>query len=176
MNQSHQENENMGAGRVTQKTYIIGFLLATLFTLLSFGLVVFKDSMPRTAVVILLSVAALLQMFVHLYYFLHLNKSSEQRWNVIDPLANIYIRRRHHLGNVHTKHTYDVIKIYSLLEIRAIDKIARIFLFLVSKRPLLLKNKDKIIFKKYIYYFITFCALLFQKKLCIFAPQKTCKQ
>ncbi len=68
MNQSHQENENMGAGRVTQKTYIIGFLLATLFTLLSFGLVVF---------------AALLQMFVHLYYFLHLNKSSEQRWNVI---------------------------------------------------------------------------------------------
>lgn len=83
MNQSHHENENMGAGHVTRKTYIIGFLLAGLFTILSFGLVVFKDSMPRTAVVILLSVAALLQMFVHLYYFLHLNKSSEQRWNVI---------------------------------------------------------------------------------------------
>ena len=83
MSQSHQENENMGAGHITKKNYIIGFLLATLFTIISFGFVAFKDSMPRSAVVILLSVAALLQMFVHLYYFLHLNKSSEQRWNVI---------------------------------------------------------------------------------------------
>lgn len=83
MSQSHHENENMGAGHITKKNYIIGFLLATLFTIISFGFVTFKDSMPRSAVVILLSVAALLQMFVHLYYFLHLNKSSEQRWNVI---------------------------------------------------------------------------------------------
>ena len=83
MDQSHHENENMGAGHITKKNYIIGFVLATLFTLLSFGLVAFKDSLPKIAIIISLSVAALLQMFVHLYYFLHLNKSSEQRWNVI---------------------------------------------------------------------------------------------
>lgn len=83
MNQSHHENENMGAGHIIKKNYIVGFLLATLFTIISFGLVAFGTSMSRGLVVILLSVAALLQMFVHLYYFLHLNKSSEQRWNVI---------------------------------------------------------------------------------------------
>ena len=83
MDQSHHENENMGAGHITKKNYIIGFVLATLFTLLSFGLVAIKDSLPKIAIIISLSVAALLQMFVHLYYFLHLNKSSEQRWNVI---------------------------------------------------------------------------------------------
>ena len=83
MNESHRENENMGAGHVTNKNYIIGFILATVFTLLSFALVAFKDSIPKNAIVIMLSAAALLQMFVHLYYFLHLNKSSEQRWNVI---------------------------------------------------------------------------------------------
>ncbi len=83
MSQSHHENENMGAGHITKKNYIVGFLLATLFTIISFGLVAFKDALPRSVIVISLSVAALLQMFVHLYYFLHLNKSSEQRWNVI---------------------------------------------------------------------------------------------
>lgn len=83
MNQSHHENENMGAGHIIKKNYIVGFLLATLFTIISFGLVAFSASMSRTVVVILLSVAALLQMFVHLHYFLHLNKSSEQRWNII---------------------------------------------------------------------------------------------
>ncbi len=83
MNQPHHENEGMGAGHVTKKNYIIGFVLATILTVVAFGLVCFKDSIPRNVVVISLSVAALLQMFVHLYYFLHLNKSSEQRWNVI---------------------------------------------------------------------------------------------
>lgn len=83
MSQSHQENENMGAGGTTKRNYIIGFVLATVLTIISFGFVVLKDSIPRTAVLILLSAAALAQMAVHLYYFLHLNKSSEQRWNVI---------------------------------------------------------------------------------------------
>ena len=83
MNNSHHEDENMGAGHITKKNYIIGFVLATVLTIISFGLVAFKDSIPRSVIIISLSVAALLQMFVHLYYFLHLNKSSEQRWNVI---------------------------------------------------------------------------------------------
>ena len=52
MDQSHHENENMGAGHITKKNYIIGFVLATLFTLLSFGLVAFKDSLPKIAIII----------------------------------------------------------------------------------------------------------------------------
>ncbi|MDD3788602.1 MAG: cytochrome o ubiquinol oxidase subunit IV [Petrimonas sp.] len=83
MDQPHHENENMGAGHITKRNYLIGFILATVLTVVSFGLAAFKESMPRNVIVIMLSVAALLQMLVHLYYFLHLNKSSEQRWNVI---------------------------------------------------------------------------------------------
>ena len=83
MNQPHHNDENMGAGGTTRKNYIIGFILATILTIISFGFVALQDSIPRNVIVITLSVAALAQMFVHLYYFLHLNKSSEQRWNVI---------------------------------------------------------------------------------------------
>lgn len=81
MDQIH--NENMGTGHITNKNYILGFVLAVVLTLASFGLVVFKESISKPAIIILLFVLAVLQMLVHLYYFLHLNKSSEQRWNVI---------------------------------------------------------------------------------------------
>jgi cytochrome o ubiquinol oxidase subunit IV len=79
MNQEH--NENMGASHITMKNYLIGFILAVVFTIISFGVVVAGVSKPAS--IILLFAAAVLQMLVHLRYFLHLNGSSEQRWNVI---------------------------------------------------------------------------------------------
>lgn len=80
MNQTH--NQNMGAGHITSKGYITGFVLALLLTIISFGLVM-TDIVSRQVAVIGLFVAAVTQMFVHLHYFLHLDKSSAQRWNVI---------------------------------------------------------------------------------------------
>ena len=80
MSQAH--NENMGAGHITSKNYIIGFILAVLLTIVSFGLVM-TDAVSKQFAVIGLFVAAVLQMLVHLHYFLHLDRSSSQRWNVI---------------------------------------------------------------------------------------------
>jgi len=79
MNQSH--NEEMGA-RITKKAYITGIILALLLTAISFGMVI-SNTFSRKAVMAGLFVAAFTQMLVHLHYFLHLDKSSAQRWNVI---------------------------------------------------------------------------------------------
>ncbi|MBN2638162.1 MAG: cytochrome o ubiquinol oxidase subunit IV [Bacteroidales bacterium] len=75
-------NENMGAGHISTKHYIVGFVLAVLLTVVSFGFVM-TDVVSKQVAVIGLFVAAVLQMLVHLHYFLHLDRSSEQRWNVI---------------------------------------------------------------------------------------------
>lgn len=72
----------MGASHSTYKSYLIGFALAVVLTLISFGFVL-MEQVPKRVAVIGLFVAALLQMFVHLRYFLHLNGSSESRWNVV---------------------------------------------------------------------------------------------
>jgi cytochrome o ubiquinol oxidase operon protein cyoD len=72
----------MGAGHITVKGYITGFVLALLLTLISFGLVM-TDVVSRQFAVIGLFVAAVVQMLVHLHYFLHLDRSSAQRWNVL---------------------------------------------------------------------------------------------
>lgn len=79
---SHSHNENMGAGKVTKKAYFIGFALALILTIASFSLAM-SQSFSRLSVMIGLFVAALAQMLVHLHYFLHLDRSSAQRWNVI---------------------------------------------------------------------------------------------
>ena len=76
------QNQNMGAGHVTSKGYVTGFVLALLLTIISFSLVM-TDIVSRQVAVIGLFVAAVAQMLVHLHYFLHLDRSSAQRWNVL---------------------------------------------------------------------------------------------
>ncbi len=64
------------------KSYILGFVLALVFTLISFAFVM-MEQIPRKVAFIGLSIAALLQMLVHVRYFLHIDNSPKQRWNVI---------------------------------------------------------------------------------------------
>lgn len=76
------QNQNMGAGHITTKGYVTGFVLALLLTIISFSLVM-TDIVSRQVAVIGLFIAAVAQMLVHLHYFLHLDRSSAQRWNVL---------------------------------------------------------------------------------------------
>ncbi|CAJ4014400.1 ubiquinol oxidase subunit IV [Burkholderia pseudomallei] len=62
--------------------YIADFVLSVLLTAASFGLVMGGVLPPREALVSL-AVLAAVQIVVHLVYFLHMNTSSSQRWNVM---------------------------------------------------------------------------------------------
>lgn len=78
-NQTH--NEAMGA-HSSARSYSIGFILAVVLTLISFSLV-WVEGIPKPIAIIGLFTAAVLQMLVHLRYFLHLDTSSAQRWNLV---------------------------------------------------------------------------------------------
>lgn len=75
-------NEALGLAHLSSKKYLVGFGLAVVLTIISFGLAAI-NSLPRTLVLVGLFLAAILQMLVHLHYFLHLDRSSKQRWNLI---------------------------------------------------------------------------------------------
>ncbi|KVQ95223.1 cytochrome o ubiquinol oxidase subunit IV [Burkholderia ubonensis] len=62
--------------------YIVGFILSVLLTAASFGLVLGGVLSPHASL-IALAVLAFVQIVVHLVYFLHMNSSSGQRWNVM---------------------------------------------------------------------------------------------
>jgi len=79
---SHESIESVGASRGSYKSYIAGFILAIVLTIISFGLVM-SGSLPHWGVVAGIFTAAIAQMLVHLHYFLHLDTSSAAYWNLM---------------------------------------------------------------------------------------------
>lgn len=65
------------------RSYVIGFVLSVILTAIPFWLVmgeVFQN--PKTTTLIVIAFAVV-QIFVHMVYFLHLNTTSEGGWNML---------------------------------------------------------------------------------------------
>ena len=79
MNQGQIESTGESRGSFT--SYILGFIFSIALTVISFGLVLSGKVSAATAAYGILG-AAVVQIMVHLHYFLHLNTSSAARWNI----------------------------------------------------------------------------------------------
>ena len=66
----------------THKSYITGFILALILTAIPFALV-WTGAMPAMATFLVIAVCALIQVLVHMYYFLHLNWRTTPRDNML---------------------------------------------------------------------------------------------
>ena len=64
------------------KSYAIGFILSVILTLIPFGLVMYP-TLPKSITLMIVLAFAVIQVLVHLVYFLHMDRSKEQRENVI---------------------------------------------------------------------------------------------
>jgi cytochrome o ubiquinol oxidase subunit IV len=64
------------------RTYLIGLALALILTAIPFALV-FTAALPRGPMLALIAVAAVIQVLVHLRYFLHLDLTSTPRENLL---------------------------------------------------------------------------------------------
>ncbi|WP_299002198.1 cytochrome o ubiquinol oxidase subunit IV [uncultured Shewanella sp.] len=79
---SGSHTTSSGADHGTLKSYIIGFILSILLTVIPYYLVV-EQSLPLTTVVMAIVVLGVAQLIVQLVFFLHLNTKSEQGWNFL---------------------------------------------------------------------------------------------
>ncbi len=77
-------NHNHGAQAAhgSLKSYLIGFALAIVLTLVPFGLAMGGYFSPAVTAGVVLAIAAV-QIVVHLIYFLHIDPKSEGGWNMI---------------------------------------------------------------------------------------------
>jgi cytochrome o ubiquinol oxidase operon protein cyoD len=64
------------------KSYVTGFVLALILTAIPFALVA-ANPLPRAATLVIIAVAAIIQVLVHLRYFLHLDLTSTPRENLL---------------------------------------------------------------------------------------------
>ncbi|MFT8210677.1 MAG: cytochrome o ubiquinol oxidase subunit IV [Symbiopectobacterium sp.] len=86
---SHSTTDH-GASHGSVQSYLIGFIMSVILTVIPLGLVMAGSASPA---VIMEGVVgcAVVQILVHLVYFLHLNNSSGQCWNVVALVFAILI-------------------------------------------------------------------------------------
>ncbi|AKC32230.1 cytochrome o ubiquinol oxidase subunit IV [Candidatus Pantoea carbekii] len=75
-------------GRLT--SYIVGFIFSIILTIIPFWIVIYRN-MSYSNTIYIIVVCAVMQMLVHLIYFLHLDVRSEGGWNMIAIVFSIII-------------------------------------------------------------------------------------
>lgn len=79
-----------GSSHGTLKSYITGFILSILLTVIPYFLVV-DHIFALNTIIISIVILGVLQLLVQLIFFLHLDNSSAQRWNVLAFIFTVLI-------------------------------------------------------------------------------------
>ena len=88
MNQASVHSTGLGRGSLA--SYLTGFILALILTAMPFALVM-SHALPPLVTLGLVFSAGLVQVLVHLHYFLHLDFSSANRWNLAALMFTVII-------------------------------------------------------------------------------------
>ena len=89
----HQKNGHHedGSAHGSRRGYVTGFLLSVVLTAIPFALVmtgVIADARITAGIVML---AAIVQIVVHMVYFLHMNAKSEQGWTMMALIFTVIV-------------------------------------------------------------------------------------
>jgi cytochrome o ubiquinol oxidase operon protein cyoD len=82
--------DSTGVSRGSLKSYLTGFALSLILTAIPFALVM-SGTWSSSATLAAIFSAGLVQILVHLHYFLHLDTSSAARWNVLALIFTLLI-------------------------------------------------------------------------------------
>jgi cytochrome o ubiquinol oxidase operon protein cyoD len=86
----HAHANPAGESHGSQAAYLRGFILSVLLTAAAFAFAL-SGILSVAGAMIAISTLAVVQILVHLFYFLHMNASSEQRWNVMAFVFTVVI-------------------------------------------------------------------------------------
>jgi cytochrome o ubiquinol oxidase subunit IV len=82
--------DSTGVSRGSLKSYLTGFVLSLILTAIPFALVM-NGTLPSSAILSGIFSAGIVQILVHLHYFLHLDTSSAARWNLLAMMFTLLI-------------------------------------------------------------------------------------
>jgi cytochrome o ubiquinol oxidase operon protein cyoD len=80
---SHPSDHGEGAFHATLKDYLTGLMLAAILTVIPFWLVMGKVLSSSGATIAIILTLAVVQIVVHVIYFLHLSTKSERGWSFL---------------------------------------------------------------------------------------------
>jgi cytochrome o ubiquinol oxidase subunit IV len=82
--------DSAGISKGSFQSYLTGFVLALILTAIPFALVMSGALSSPVTLAVIFS-AGLVQILVHLYYFLHLDASLAARWNLVAMIFSVLI-------------------------------------------------------------------------------------
>lgn len=82
---SHQHTENA----YSVKSYSLGFILSIIFTIIPFYVVKSTD-LSNLLMILIISVSAIIQLFIQLFFFMHINMEKKPRYNNGSLLFTIF--------------------------------------------------------------------------------------
>jgi cytochrome o ubiquinol oxidase operon protein cyoD len=88
---AHGHGHSSEEAHGSRKDYVIGFVLSVILTAIPFGLVmsgIITDTRVTAGIVM---VFALVQIVVHMVYFLHMNSKSENGWTLMALIFTIIV-------------------------------------------------------------------------------------
>lgn len=83
MSDHHDDHHNEEFPHSSFSGYMIGFVLSVILTAIPFWLVMGGVIESKVALIATLLSFALVQIVVHMYYFLHMNFQSQGGWNML---------------------------------------------------------------------------------------------
>ena len=87
--QSHDQGLHEHQGSL--RGYLTGFVLAGVLTVIPFWLVMGHVIQNRPVLVLIILALAVLQILVHMFYFLHLDTRSEGGWNMLALIFTVVL-------------------------------------------------------------------------------------
>src|SRR5699024_11870603 len=81
-------NDNSGASHGSVKTYMTGFILSIILTVIPFWMVMTGAASPAVILRTILAMAVV-QVLVHLVCFLHMNTKSNKAWNMTELVFSV---------------------------------------------------------------------------------------
>ena len=75
----------------TRRTYLIGFALSVILTAIPFWLVMGDVIADRTIATLVIMAFGVVQILVHMIYFLHMNTRSEGGWTMMAAIFTIIV-------------------------------------------------------------------------------------
>jgi len=88
---SHGHDDRGGAPHGTRRSYLTGFALSVVLTAIPFGLVMGGWIANVQLVIGICMALALVQIVVHMVYFLHMNSKSESGWTLMALIFTVII-------------------------------------------------------------------------------------
>lgn len=87
----HAGGSHGGEGHGTLRGYVIGFLASVVLTIIPFWLVLGDVTGNPTVTALLVMELGVIQILVHMFYFLHMNSSSQGGWTLMALIFTVVI-------------------------------------------------------------------------------------